>query len=263
MAPSKAKHDKRLRPRISHLTRLSAKNAVFATVIVGANKDQFTVHKSLLVHHSPFFGAALIGNFKEAEKKEVVLLDTLPQTFEFFVHWAYHGRFPDANDDKELYGLWKDAKGEDDRDLEFKNVLRLYILCEEYDISVLKRTAIDGYFDLMDGDGLDYYLLDPEMITEAFKNLPEKSAMCQLLVDASCKFAMESMWIDHTKFPCSFIAKVLKLYSEGVYDLEEDDDLKRCDYHEHRNDEEGKACESKNDDMGVGAGDVVQAELED
>ena len=55
------------------LTRQSAHDATFATILARTcdGGRLFVVHEALLKYHSPFFRAALDGNFKEAETKKV------------------------------------------------------------------------------------------------------------------------------------------------------------------------------------------------
>ena len=47
------------------------------------------MHRSLLVHYSEFFRAALEGRFKENEEATVRLPEQKTGTFKFFLHWLY------------------------------------------------------------------------------------------------------------------------------------------------------------------------------
>lgn len=67
----------------------------FATVMIGGKEDgraaSFAVHKDLLVSASPFFAAALNGNFAEGLDQVVTLPEEKPECFEWFIWWLYTG----------------------------------------------------------------------------------------------------------------------------------------------------------------------------
>ena len=62
---------------------------------MGIEGDAVTWHlpKSVLVHHSAFFKAALDGQFHEAAALKVALPDDRPHIFRYFVQWLYLGYF--------------------------------------------------------------------------------------------------------------------------------------------------------------------------
>ncbi|CBX92280.1 hypothetical protein IAQ61_000461 [Plenodomus lingam] len=155
--------------------RISVKNAVFAKIVVGFDKAEFTIHQDLLTHHSPFFRAALTGKFEESETKEVVLADTKPEIVEFFVHWLYYGRFPEDRDDAALVDLWTcdDEKGSRKKT---RNLIRLYIFCDKYDVPQLRHTVMDELYSVMTFRA--GRLPDPSITSEAFEKLPDESGMC-------------------------------------------------------------------------------------
>lgn len=61
------------------------------TVLVGADKTPFTVHKATICAKSKFFEAALVRDWKEKADATVTLPDMLPYKFAVFVHWTYTG----------------------------------------------------------------------------------------------------------------------------------------------------------------------------
>lgn len=129
------------------LTAGSAKNASFATVIIGPPRARFIVHEDLLIFHSPFFCAALTGNFKEVADKEVVLVEENEQTFEIIVHWLYHTRFPNSNDAEALFALWSNADDHGKR--KTGNLICLYVFAIKYRVPKLKAKAMDGLYSHM------------------------------------------------------------------------------------------------------------------
>ena len=66
---------------------------ILVEVIVGSEEDTLTWHLSqdLLTHVSPFFKAALTGNFAEAGSKIVKLPEDNVHAFELFVRWLDDG----------------------------------------------------------------------------------------------------------------------------------------------------------------------------
>lgn len=221
------------------------------TVIVGFEKASFVVHEQLLTYHSPFFRAALNGRFEEATKREVRLKEVNKDTFEFFVHWLYHQRLPNENDDPRLFAMWE--SGNDRGDSKTTNLVYLNVFCDKYDVPALKRQSLDHLFE---------HLMEPhtnlpskQNSMYAFENTPDDSPLCRLLVDTYCDLASEQVWegiggedwnaaCEHvrTEVPLTVLKKVL-LRCAGKHGP--NDDLDICDYHEHRDAKERQACAAK------------------
>jgi hypothetical protein len=64
------------------------------TLIVGAAKVQYTLHKGLLCFYSDFFRAALNGSFKEATEHRIELPEVEIDVFEAFQVWLYTQSLP-------------------------------------------------------------------------------------------------------------------------------------------------------------------------
>ncbi|KAI5212219.1 hypothetical protein E4T42_01327 [Aureobasidium subglaciale] len=67
-------------------SRKHYKNTV--TIVVGPEKEPYTLHKELLCFYSDFFRAAFQGSFKEATEGRIELLDVQVDTFESFQNCA-------------------------------------------------------------------------------------------------------------------------------------------------------------------------------
>lgn len=63
-------------------------------MIVGATDEtrSWVLPKNLIIHHSPFFAAALKGSFLESSSNSIKLIEDDPAIFELFVQWLYLGR---------------------------------------------------------------------------------------------------------------------------------------------------------------------------
>jgi hypothetical protein len=197
------------------------------------------VHLDLLVYHSPFFRAVLTGSFKEAEEKLVTLSDTMWITFELFVHWLYFDRLPTEADSPELLALYCD---EDDESFQCKTLICLYVFCDKYDISRLKRLCLNTLFqNITDKPELPSFAY----IGYAFANLGENDPLCHFLVDTFCYWSGADCWSfdDVQELPHRFLTKVLTRYTEythGGRDLVGSPEL--CNYHNHATSQERKEC---------------------
>lgn len=73
--------------------RLSAMQAMYhASVVmvrVGPNAQAFHIHKDLLCYWSKYFHSAFNGSFREANEKEITILDVQPRIFKIFMGWLY------------------------------------------------------------------------------------------------------------------------------------------------------------------------------
>lgn len=58
----------------------------------GNDKKKFGVHRGLICHHSSYFKAALLGDFKEAHEKHVALPEDDPEVFRVVFTWLYTRR---------------------------------------------------------------------------------------------------------------------------------------------------------------------------
>jgi hypothetical protein len=59
------------------------------TLVVGAEKKVFTVHKKLLCDRSAFFSKGFNGQFKEAAEGRMELPNDTSAAFECFLTWLY------------------------------------------------------------------------------------------------------------------------------------------------------------------------------
>ncbi|KAJ4378442.1 hypothetical protein N0V86_006145 [Didymella sp. IMI 355093] len=227
--------------------RISARDAKLATVIVGSDEVSFTVHEQLLTFYSPFFRAALKGGFAEATRGEVRLKDVNEETFELFVHWLYHQRFPNKTDDPEFLKLWYHL---DSTTVDAGALVDLHVFAEEYDVPNLKRQSIDSLFEQLNDE--DQGLPSTKAIRYAFDSLDHDSSLCRLLVDAHCEWGGHEGWEticegeDFEPHPV-FLKNALKRYSQyiiaGLHGLGKT--LVLCDYHDHKDVEERNTCVSK------------------
>ncbi|KAF2459689.1 hypothetical protein BDY21DRAFT_275119, partial [Lineolata rhizophorae] len=98
----------------------------------------FVIHRDLLTHYSPFFAAALKGNFAEAETQKVNLPDERVDTFEIFVEWLYSQRLDTTAPPQATGPFLKDGKPA------FFSLLHLYSLADRLCIEDLRNDIVDA-----------------------------------------------------------------------------------------------------------------------
>ncbi|KAF3039154.1 hypothetical protein E8E12_004188 [Didymella heteroderae] len=225
--------------------RISAYGAKFATIVAtGTDGDRsFIVHEELLKYHSSFFRAALDGNFKEAETRELCV-EAPPHTVEFFVHWLYYQRLPIEQDHPDLFKLWQHLRGETTNVLDY-NFLRFHVFCDKYDVPAPKRLTLDLYMKrTVDGEDLP----DRFRVRMTFDELPHNAPWCRFLVDIYCERAKPESWelisaVPEWEPPAIFYKLALKRYSG--FSFPERTAWNACDYHDHKDEEERNACAAK------------------
>ncbi|CAG8976470.1 hypothetical protein HYALB_00008060 [Hymenoscyphus albidus] len=74
----------RLCPSLRYSTEMVTVNLQY-----GREKASFTIHKSTISHHSPFFLAAFNGAFQEGQTQQMTLTDVDPKIFTIYVDWLY------------------------------------------------------------------------------------------------------------------------------------------------------------------------------
>jgi hypothetical protein len=228
-----------------------AREATIATVLVGPDQISFAVHESLLIHYSKFFRAALTGHFSEARDKTVKLADENAGVFELFVHWLYYQRFPDktADDDEGLWELWFDM-GIVDAGTD--QCIHLYVFGDKYDIAKLRLDTIDEVVRIA-LQNENYTSPSIHAIRVAFRDLPQDSPMCRLIIDFHYRYSDPDLYhkiADYDYVP--FLQAVWRRYATASIKAIEanatdmlEENLKFCDYHDHNSDEERAACKKK------------------
>ena len=74
-------------------------------IFVGAERTKFHLHRDLLCNRSDYFRACFVGDFKEAQQKELSLPEDNAESFELFVTWLYgtHLKKISLNDELPAY----------------------------------------------------------------------------------------------------------------------------------------------------------------
>lgn len=151
---------------------------------VGPERTEFRVHRGLLCQSSPYFRAALEGDFKEAETQIIEWPEEKPETVRIFQLWLYSGSM--------------DVRG--DSTSAWEKLVNTYIFADAYDLPVLKESVIDVFIEThFQGSTANITVMD-KVYAAPFAKPPQK-----LLVD----FAVHSWCLRKKDF---FREELLELY---------------------------------------------------
>ncbi|KAF2151888.1 hypothetical protein K461DRAFT_294761 [Myriangium duriaei CBS 260.36] len=175
---SSSRSDTRPEPASSRRKRKSDFSDT-ATVLVGKHKTAFSVHTAIICRQSPFFKAALEGNWIESEQQTVKLPEDDPDTFSDFLKWLYSGTV-----DPPVAATSNETR------LDISPHINLYVLaeklqtpdCKQKVLSVLwnfanriKHIPVDVVVTAWDGttahDGLRPFLRDWFMINATMEDI--------------------------------------------------------------------------------------------
>ncbi|KAF2151889.1 hypothetical protein K461DRAFT_158685 [Myriangium duriaei CBS 260.36] len=102
-----------------------------AKVLVGRSEVQFSVHTAKICKASPFFRAALKGNWLEAKEQTIRLPEDDAKTFEDFLEWVYSNNI-------ELEFLESSKQS-----LDIRPLIKLYLLTEKLQVPACNERILD------------------------------------------------------------------------------------------------------------------------
>lgn len=98
---------------------------------MGSEEKKYVIHKDLLCYYSDFFRGAFNGSFKEAEEKKLPLPDDHPYFFDIFNSFLYTNQL-------------RDSEGTKDIDLEWEDLIRLWVFGDEYLAPAFQNSVMDA-----------------------------------------------------------------------------------------------------------------------
>ena len=137
------------------------------TILVGENSTPFSIHRDQLCEASSFFKAAFQGNFLEGSEMRMRLPEEEKHTFELFIEWLYNRSY-------EICNIEDEAEGEG-----FMEPIKLYILADKYDVTVLKSHVITQLFALRN----EKWVPDSDTVAYAYVHTPRSSHLRKFLAD--------------------------------------------------------------------------------
>ena len=175
-------------------------------VKVGSEGKEYTLHKSLLAHHSGYFRGSLSGNFKETDDGVIPLDDVDTDAFEVFVDWMYKDRLPQC-----VHRIFRVNGFDAGNEAQISIRYRAYVLADRLIIPGLKKALLKVTFDRYSVGGRPGLWL----VVYFFNNLPEEDPMLRLLVDGHCinngvNVAREGVSIARLEqLPANFLVRVM------------------------------------------------------
>ncbi|KAI4744855.1 hypothetical protein E4T44_15115 [Aureobasidium sp. EXF-8845] len=146
---------------------------------VGEERRHWSLHRNLLCHHSPYFESEFLADetSKPSRRSEVELPDQDPVGFELLVKWLYQGTLDDTSDmtDEKKYDYSVACH-------------KLYLLCNKFDMPVLRNESIDRYRQGL----LEAQLVpDAEEINEIYRSSPVGSPFRKLMAQIAARQIMD------------------------------------------------------------------------
>lgn len=142
------------------------------TIIVGAKKKKFVLHKELVCREAPYFDKMFNGNFEGAKTQECCLQEEKAFTFEVFVFYIYNGYFPeDVEGLKAVTGITS----------VYEPIIKFYILADKLMMSKeVKTAALEVFAKARDSSGLR---MNEPMIKLVLNRTANDCPMRKLAVD--------------------------------------------------------------------------------
>ena len=142
------------------------------TILVGENSRPFSVHRDQLCEASSFFKAAFEGAFREGSEMKMSLPEEEEHTFDLFIQWLYNRSYEIS------------PEKDDDKGQRFMEPVKLYVLADKYDVTILKSHVITKIFELVNQQST----IDLSMVAYAYEHTPQDSHLRKLLADwLACK----------------------------------------------------------------------------
>jgi hypothetical protein len=172
------------------------------TIIVGAEKKKFVLHKRLVCRKAPYFDKMFNGNFEEAKTQDCCLQEEEAFTFEVFVFYIYTGRFPE--DVKAVSGIAS----------VYEPIIKFYVLADKLLMSMAAKTAaLDA---LVKTRASSCLRMDETMIKFVLNQTADDCPLRKLTVDMMCRDFLNNQgcgrdWLDSCLKDASFeqIAELL------------------------------------------------------
>lgn len=101
-------------------------------VLVGEEKEIFSVHEKLIRASSPFFDKAMSGAWLESPQHTIQLPEDEPEIFGIYVHWLYYDTLPVSCNEPSS---------------EYLNLMKAYTLGDKLLDTKFQDTVIDAIVD--------------------------------------------------------------------------------------------------------------------
>jgi len=149
----------------------------------GAGVHHFHIHQDLICGQSPFFRAALNGDWKESKERKVKLPEDDPDAFHLYSNWLYHNTLISNNDSECRFKFD-----------ECRLLGKAYVLGDKLGDFEFMEVVMDGIMDI----GRRSPISLTTLITTAYDHTPVASPLRCLLIDVY-RFEGNRIWLDITE----------------------------------------------------------------
>ena len=217
--------------------RLRLLSGSIMDIYVGKSKRLWSLHSSLLCHHSSYFEDHLAEEYKKKGVGKLELQDDDPRAFELLVKWLYQGKIDDVSN-MPMEKKWDYAEA----------CQKLYLLCDKIKLPQLKNSAIDQFRKGCFEAGL---VPGPEEIQPVYASTAPSSPFRRLVSKIAARQIMdpESESDAGTYRTCfeanaDFAVDVVNAIREGAGTKLFQDPTEEggCAYHDHEN---GQLCDAR------------------
>lgn len=155
-------------------------------VIVGVNKTELYIHRSILTSSSEFFRNATKPEWQElrADPNTLILAEANVEEFSAYVHWLYFGTLPAEK---------SPTRGQILDDIDFPSLARAYVLGEELMDIAFKNSVLDSIVAVMEQFN---WLPTGETVNIIFRGTPPGSGARRLVTEVCAHWAQNTdNWI--------------------------------------------------------------------
>lgn len=230
-------------------------------IFVGPERRHWSLHRNLLCHHSSYFETEFVGHEVPRKGKggagagtdgaanELELPDDDPRGFALLVKWLYQGSLEDAS------GMTDMEKYE-----HAVACHKLYVLCDKFDMALLKNMAMDRYRQELNAAQL---VPDPDEINDIYRASPAGSPFRKLMTNIAARQIMDpevdkdadsyrKCFENNADFAVEMVNSIRSLSGGMLFDDPTEGDV--CEYHDHR---DGRKCHSKSQAKGKSSFDAI------
>ncbi|KAJ5685375.1 hypothetical protein N7536_007994 [Penicillium majusculum] len=178
-------------------------------ITVGASKEPFHVHESVLCTSSHFFKAAMSGSWMESKEHTIELPEDDPKAFSIYSHWLYFAKIPG------ILEAAKQGESANKSAQEYYDLVSAYVLGDKLLDAQFQNSVIDAIIDTCSkADSKDgkVYFPDANAVSYAYSNTTKFSKIREMLVDLYLHAAGDQ-WLSE-EHPKEFLFSVAKGLAE-------------------------------------------------
>lgn len=178
-------------------------------ITVGASKQPFHIHESVLCTSSLFFKSAISGSWKESKKHALELPEDDPKIFSVYSHWLYFAKIP---------GILEAAKNGESATRsaqEYYDLVSAYVLGDKLLDAKFQNAVLDAIVDTCstaDRRDRKVYFPDANAVSHAYNNTTKSAKIRNMLVELYLH-AAEAKWLSE-EHPKEFLFSVAEGFAK-------------------------------------------------